>query len=88
MTCILCTLKPQFRRGLCTACHSHARRHGTLNQVALPSKKHDPAYVIEEWQWLRSFGIGLDQIAEQLGMTRHALDKAIEKHARSQELVA
>lgn len=68
-------------RGLCTACHARCTQDGTLDDYPLTHRRRSD--VIEDWEFLRD-NLGLDRsaAAARLGMTRGALDKAIERHAR------
>lgn len=84
MTCSDCARRPARRRGVCTACYERHRKAGTRDQLPTDARGLDNDYVIGEWRWLTSFGIGRDQIATQLGITRTALDKAIDRHHRKE----
>lgn len=40
------------------------------------------AAVVEEVEWLLSFGMHRERVAEALGMTFEALDRALSRHGR------
>lgn len=84
MTCRECDRPKIHARGVCAACYERHRVAGTLHQLPTLRRGLDNAYVVSEWRWLTSFGISRDQVAAQLGITRTALDKAIDRHHRKE----
>lgn len=89
MSCIECgRTDSKIRRGLCNACYKRHRHAGELDQAALPTTRHSdrilPAsYVASEWAWLSTFGVDRDRAAHQLGMTRSAFDKALDRDRKN-----
>lgn len=68
--------RPVNGRGLCNSCYTIAHRTGTLDrhQRARPTRTVEE--FAEEYALLRSDGLGRRRIAERLGVTRAAVDKA------------
>lgn len=57
------------RRGLCTGCYWHARKHDDLADYPAMRTTID----LDEVSWLRSAGHGTHAIAARLGVTSHAI---------------
>jgi hypothetical protein len=76
--------------GLCLACYIRARSHKTLPEPAprnLPRSRHRPlAEWIEDYPILRRNGATHDEIAEEVGLTRAAFDRAIQRARKSGKL--
>lgn len=84
MSCADCG-RPKIRcRGVCGACYEARRGAGTLDQLPPSQRGLNNDYVVAEWEWLSSFGITKDQAAAQLGMTRAALEKALDRHQKKE----
>jgi hypothetical protein len=68
--------RPVNGRGLCNSCYTIAHRTGTLelHDRARPTRTVDE--FAAEYELLRSDGLGRRRIAERLGVTRAAVDKA------------
>jgi hypothetical protein len=73
-------VRPHVARGLCRACYLHLRKHGDLIDYERRSRPRDE--VLEEWELLRAEGYTVRQAAERLGMTVHALKKALYRASR------
>jgi hypothetical protein len=82
--CSECGLRPIRARGVCGTCYERHRKAGTLDQLPTSGRGQENDYVVSEWLWLASFGVSRDLAALQLGMSRNALDKAIDRHQRKE----
>lgn len=69
--------RPVNGRGLCNSCYTLAQRNGTLDKHTLARpERRSLAEFAEEYRLLRSEGYGRRHIAERLGVTRSAVDRA------------
>ena len=67
-----------FGRGLCATCWERAQKAGTLADYPSTLRRWDE--LAEDYVILRGEGYTIDVIAERLGMTLKALDKALQRH--------
>jgi hypothetical protein len=71
------------RRGLCFNCYSRHRYHGTLEQFPPMRNYWARAELLSEWDHLRRSGVSMAEAAPRLGVTRKAIEKAIERERRA-----
>lgn len=69
-------------RNLCEQCNWICRMDGTLDDWPRITWRRDE--LISEWQFLARQGHTRQQCADRLGITKKRLEKAIERHRRSQ----
>lgn len=69
-------------RGLCVRCYSREHKAGRLHQY--PLKNRAAADVAEDVEFLRGQGFTRRQMAERLGMTLAAMDRALLRHRARQ----
>lgn len=70
---------PHRGRGLCASCHERARLAGTLTDHPLTLRRWTD--YADDYVMLRADGYPLLVIADRLGMTFDALDRALVRHA-------
>ncbi len=68
-------------RRLCGRCYDRHHRHGTLADY--PTRVRLRADLIADYLTLRADGLARTWIAHRLGMTRGALDRALQRAARA-----
>jgi hypothetical protein len=64
-------------RGLCVACYVRVRTAGCLDDYPRATWTRDE--LLDEWEFLRSTGVGVVEAAPRLGMTVDALAQALER---------
>lgn len=78
-----CLLRPISGRGLCSTCYSRSYRAGTLEEFSR-SIGADSAVWVEEYQFLRRWGLSDPEIARKLGIPTDTLQAAVRRHERKQ----
>lgn len=78
--------RPVNARGLCDSCYETHWRNGTLDQFPTKRTQRFRADFIADYAHLRAHGLGRTAIAERLGMTRGAVDRAYWRAVRAGEL--
>lgn len=68
-------------RGLCDSCYWRAHHRGTLIDHGRVNRTREE--LLEDYRLLRSEGFSRSQIADRLGVTRDAVDKAISRARRA-----
>jgi hypothetical protein len=75
--------RPASARELCKSCYQVAWMNRTLNQHPVRSWGRSSADFVADFRLLRAEGHTRDQIAERLGMTRHAVNQAHRRAVRN-----
>jgi hypothetical protein len=78
--------RPVNARGLCDSCYQTAWTRGELHQHPTVRTQRRRADFIADYELLRSEGYGRSQIAQRLGMTRNAVDRAYWRAVRAGDL--
>lgn len=68
-------------RGLCTECYMRAHHRGAIADYERTSRSRED--FLEDYRLLRAQGYSRAQIAERLGVTRDAVDKAVSRARRA-----
>jgi hypothetical protein len=77
---------PNFARRLCKVCYNHHQRKGTLGQFSRTSVL--ASEFVARYTEMRNAGLSRWEMAQQLGMDRHAIAQAYLRAVRRGELVA
>lgn len=79
--CASCEISnPIQARGLCGACYYRHKADGTLDEF--PLRRRAGGVVLEEWEYLRSWGLSNEEIAVKLGITRSSLLTILGRHRK------
>lgn len=78
--------RPVNARGLCDSCYEMHWRARTLDQFPTKRIQRFRVDFIADYQLLRSEGHTRAQIAVRLGMSRNALDRAVQRAVRAGDL--
>lgn len=78
--------RPVNARGLCDSCYQTHWKAGTISRFPTKRTQRFRADFLADYQLLRSEGYTRTQIAERLGMTRNALDRAVQRAVRAGDL--
>lgn len=60
-------------RGLCPPCYQQVRNRGQLAEYQPDRCRRDD--ILDDWDWLRSWGVGREEAARRIGITVTALDQ-------------
>lgn len=78
--------RPVNARGLCDSCYEKHWKAGTLDQFPTRRVQRRRVEFIADYELLRSEGYTRRQIAERLGMTRNAVDRAVQRAVAAGDL--
>jgi hypothetical protein len=78
--------RPVNARGLCDSCYQTHHRAGTLDQFPIQRNQRRRVEFIADYELLRSEGYSRAQIAARLGMTRNAVDRAVQRAVAAGDL--
>jgi hypothetical protein len=78
--------RPVNARGLCDSCYERHWKARTLDQFPTQRVQRRRVHFIADYDLLRSEGYTRSQIAGRLGMTRNALDRAVQRAVRAGDL--
>jgi hypothetical protein len=64
-------------RNLCGTCYTYVRYHDQLGDWPRLIWRRDD--LLDEWVWLRDVGVDVIEAAQRIGVSPHALDRALHR---------